>query len=211
MLLSIHPDNPEKRKIAQAADCLKKGGLIIFPTDTIYAFGCDIYSSKAFEKICRLKNVKPSAANFSFIMTDVGNIAEFTRPFDRSTFKLIKRLLPGPYTIVLNGSNAVPAIFRSSKKTIGIRIPANNIAMQLSAALGNPIMATSLHSPDTIREYPVDPAEIFDQYQHLVDIIIDGGAGNNIPSSIIDCTSDFPKLIRKGAGDTTFIESENIK
>jgi tRNA threonylcarbamoyl adenosine modification protein (Sua5/YciO/YrdC/YwlC family) len=206
MLLHIHPDNPDKRKIALVVECLKDGGVIVFPTDTIYALGCDIYNPKAFEKVCRIKGVKPEHANFSFIMSDLGNIAAFTKPFDRAIFKLLNRALPGAYTFVLDASSEVPSIFRSKKKSIGIRIPANNITQHIVTALGNPVMATSLHSPDVIKEYPVDAEEIHEQYDHEVDIVIDGGAGSNIPSTIIDCTGGQPKLIREGLGDISVIE-----
>lgn len=206
MLLEIHPDNPDKRKIAQAVDCLKGGGVIIFPTDTIYALGCDIYNAKAFEKVCRLKGVKSNQANFSFIMSDLGNIAAFTKPFDRAIFKLLNRALPGPYTFVLNASSEVPAIFRSKKKSIGIRIPGNNITQQLVAALGNPIMATSLHHADVIKEYPVDATEIYEQYENDVDMVIDGGIGSNVPSTIIDCTEGEPLIVREGLGSLMVME-----
>jgi len=206
MLLEIHPANPDKRKIAQVVECLKGGGVIVFPTDTIYALGCDIYNTKAFEKVCRLKEVRPEHANFSFIMSDLSNIAAFTKPFDRAIFKLLNRSLPGPYTYVLNANSAVPSIFRAKKKSIGIRIPANNIAQHLVMALGNPIMATSLHDLDLIKEYPTEPTEIFERYEHDVDIIIDGGVGGNIPSTIIDCTRSEPEVIREGLGEIMVLE-----
>lgn len=206
MLLQIHPDNPEKRKIALVVECLKNDGVIIFPTDTIYALGCDIHSTKAFEKVCRLKGVKPEQANFSFIMNDLSNIARFTKPFDRSIFKLLNRSLPGPYTFLLNASSEVPSIFRSKKKIIGIRIPANNIAQQLVVTLGNPLMATSLHHADVIREYPVDANEIYEQYLHDVDMVIDGGIGSNKPSTIINCTVSAPTVEREGLGSLTVME-----
>ncbi|MEO8150196.1 MAG: L-threonylcarbamoyladenylate synthase [Bacteroidia bacterium] len=206
MLLEIHPDNPDKRKITQVVQCLKGGGVIVFPTDTIYALGCDIYNTKAFEKVCRLKGVKPEHANFSFIMSDLRNIALFTKPFDRSVFKLLNRSLPGPYTFVLNANSEVPAIFRAKKKSIGIRIPGNNIAKQLVMEMGNPIMATSLHDLDLIKEYPVDATEIYERYEHDVDIIIDGGIGSNIPSTIIDCTGGEPLVVREGLGSLMVME-----
>lgn len=206
MLLRIHPLNPESRKIAQVTECLKGGGIIIFPTDTIYALGCDIFNARAFDRVCSIKRVKPELAKFSFIMSDLTTISEFTKPFDRRIFKLLNRALPGAYTFVLNANSNVPGIFRSKKKTIGIRIPANNISRQIVESLGNPVMAASLHADDVIVEYPVDPGEIYEQFENNVDIVIDGGTGNNIPSTIIDCTSGEPNVTREGMGNLNILE-----
>lgn len=201
MLIEIHPANPDKRKIDRVVECLKDGGVIIFPTDTIYALGCDIYNAKAFEKVCRLKGVKPEKANFSFIMSDLSKISSFTKPFDRNIFKLINRALPGAYTFILNANSEVPSIFRSKKKTIGIRIPDNNIALSIVNGLDNPIMATSLHHDDgSFFEYPTDATEIFERFGNDVDLVIDGGVGSITASTIIDCTNGNPEVIRVGAG-----------
>lgn len=206
MLLSIHPVNPEPRKIKQVADVLRNGGIVILPTDTIYAFACDLYQARAFEKICRLKNVKPAKANFSLLCDDLSNISEFTRPFDRSNYKLLNRALPGPYTFILEASSAVPGVFRNRRKTIGLRIPDHAIARELIRELGHPLVVASLHDLDEIRTYPTDPEEIEENYANETDMIIDGGAGNNIPSTVIDLTSEDPEVIREGAGSLEILQ-----
>ena len=207
MLLEINSTNPDKRKIDRVVECLKDGGLIVFPTDTVYALGCDIKSNSAFEIVCRLKGVKTDKANFSFIMNDLSHISNYTKPFDRAVFKLLNKALPGAYTFILNANSEVPSIFRSKKKTIGIRVPDNKIAYSIVELLGNPVMATSLHSDqDNFLEYPISAYEIFERYANDVDIVIDGGDGHIVPSTIIDCTGDEPVLIRQGAGDSSILD-----
>lgn len=206
MLLKIHPKNPDVRKINIAVDCLKKGGVIIFPTDTIYALGCSIMHAKAVDQICRIKQVQLEKSNFSFICHDLSNISDFTKPFDRQVYKLLNRSLPGAYTFILNASSNVPALFRSKKKTIGIRIPENEITLALVRELGHPIMTTSLHDDDEIMEYPTDPEIIHEKYEKITDLVIDGGIGKLIPSTIIDCTQSSPLLVREGAGDVSVLE-----
>ena len=201
MLLKIHPDNPELRKIKIVVECLRDGGVIIYPTDTIYGLGCDINKPKAVEKIARLKNIKPEKANFSFICYDLKHISDYTRQFDTWVYKLMKKALPGPFTFVLNANNKVPKLFQSRKQTVGIRVPNNTIAREIVMELGNPIMTTSLHLADDILQYPTDPEEIFEEYKNKVDIVIDGGYGNNLSSTVIDCTENFPYVLRDGAGD----------
>jgi tRNA threonylcarbamoyl adenosine modification protein (Sua5/YciO/YrdC/YwlC family) len=199
MLLKIHPDNPGDRAINQVVECLKDGGVIIFPTDTIYALGCDIHQHKAVEKLCRIKGIKLEKSNFSFICFDLSHISDFTQQFDREVYKLMKRNLPGPFTFILNANNNVPNLFKFKKKTIGIRVPDNNIAREMVKESGNPIMSTSLHNDD-ILEYHIDPELIFEEYGNLVDMVIDGGLGGTEVSTIIDCTVSPPVIIRQGKG-----------
>jgi tRNA threonylcarbamoyl adenosine modification protein (Sua5/YciO/YrdC/YwlC family) len=201
MLIEIHPKNPEPRKITEVVGLLRKGGVAIVPTDTIYAFVCAISQYKGFEKICRIKGVKPEKANFSMMCSDLSNISFYTKPFDRSVYKVLNRALPGPYTFILEASHEVPSLFRSRKKTIGLRVPDHPIIQSLIAALGEPLVATSLHDLDSIREYPTDPVEIAEQWEQVVDVVVDGGAGHLVPSTIVDCTGGEPEITRAGAGD----------
>lgn len=201
MLLEIHPDNPSPRHIKQVIEVLNDGGVIIFPTDTIYGIGCDVKNPKAFEKLCRIRGVKPSKANFSFLLNDLAHISEYTRPFERNVFKLLKASLPGPFTFILPASNMVPTLFRNNKKSIGIRVPDNKIISALTQELGGPLVSASLRDDmDTIAEYLTDPLEINDRFGDLVDLVIDGGVGKNVASTVIDCTGDEPVVIREGLG-----------
>jgi tRNA threonylcarbamoyl adenosine modification protein (Sua5/YciO/YrdC/YwlC family) len=200
VLLKINPGNIDQRLIKTVVNVLKNDGVIIYPTDTVYAMGCDIYSNKAIEKICRIKNIKPQQSNFSFICSDLSHISDFTRPFDRSVYKMLNRCLPGPFTFILNANSAVPAIFKNHKKTIGIRIPDHAVPLSLIKELGNPIMSTSLHNDDEIVEYLTDPAEIFEKFENVANLIIDGGYGGNEPSTIVDYTGIEPTIVRQGAG-----------
>ncbi|MBX7225177.1 MAG: threonylcarbamoyl-AMP synthase [Chitinophagales bacterium] len=201
MLLEIHPSNPDERKIKQVVECLKNGGLIIYPTDTVYGLGCDVFNQKAFEKLARLKGIKPEKANFSIVCFDLSHISDFTLNLDTATFKLMKKALPGPFTFILKANNAIPKMFKNNKKTIGIRIPDNLIARTIVKELGNPIVSTSIHSGDEILDYLTDPYEIHEAFEKLVDIVIDGGSGGIIPSTIVNCTGDEPELLREGKGD----------
>ena len=201
MLLEIHPENPSPRHIKQVIDILNADGVIIFPTDTIYGIGCDVRNTKAFEKLCRIRGVKPQKANFSFLLNDLSHISNFTKPFERNVFKLLKATLPGPFTYILPASNMVPALFRNNKKTIGIRVPDNKIIQMLIEELGGPIVSASLRDDqDTIAEYLTDPQEIHDRFGNQVDLVIDGGYGKNIASTVVDCTGDEPEVIREGLG-----------
>ena len=200
MLLEIHPENPQPRLIAQVIECLQDGGIIIYPTDTVYGLGCDIMNNQAIEKICRLKGIPSKKAQFSFICPDLSNISEYTRPFSSATYRLLKQSLPGAFTFIFNASNKVPKMLNSNKKTVGIRIPNNKIALSLIDGLGNPLISTSLKVDDDINEYPTDPYHIEELYGNQVDIIIAGGIGGTVPSTIIDCTENTPTLIRQGAG-----------
>jgi tRNA threonylcarbamoyl adenosine modification protein (Sua5/YciO/YrdC/YwlC family) len=201
MFLVIHPENPSPRQIKQVVEVLQSGGVMIFPTDTVYAIGCDVHNSKAFDKLCRIKSIKPQKANFSFLFTDLSHLSEYTKPVSRDVFKLLKSSLPGPFTFILPASNMVPVLFRNNKKTIGIRVPDNKIVQNIISELGGPLVSASLHdTEDEIVEYLSDPVEINEKMGKLVDLVIDGGFGGNIASTIIDCTSDEPVIIREGAG-----------
>jgi len=200
MLLEIHPDNPHKRNIDIVVDCLKKGGVIIYPTDTIYGLGCDIYNNEAIERICRIKNINPKKAQFSFVCSDLSHINDYTKSFDTPIFRLLKRALPGPFTFILEASKQVPKMLKTKKDTVGIRVPDHNICQEIVKALGHPIMSTSLPM-DADVEYYTDPEIMYEVFQNDVDIVIDGGHGSIIPSTIIDCTEGSPELIREGAGD----------
>ena len=200
MLLKIYPENPNPRLVHQVVDCLRNGGVIIYPTDTIYGIGCDITQPKAVERVARIRGIKLQKANFSFICHDLSQLSDFTKPLPNNIFKMMKRVLPGPYTFILNANNNVPRLVQSKKKTVGIRVPDNNIIRTLVQELGNPVMSTSVHDDDEIIEYTTDPELIYEKYGDLVDIVIDGGYGDNVPSTVIDCTSDEPEIIREGKG-----------
>ena len=197
--IKLYEENPKEEKIKHVAHVLKEGGLVIYPTDTIYGLGCDIFNTKALDKIKRLKGIKGKNLNLSFICYDLSHIAEFAK-VDTPTFKLMKKTLPGPFTFLLRASNQVPKILHATKKTIGIRIPDNNIPRSIVKELGNPIVTTSIRD-NSIHEYSTDPELIFDEFETLVDLIIDGGYGSVVPSTIIDCTDQEPKVVRKGLGD----------
>ncbi|MFZ4544890.1 MAG: L-threonylcarbamoyladenylate synthase [Saprospiraceae bacterium] len=200
MLLEIHPIDPESRKIKQVVEVLKKDGVIIYPTDTVYGIGCDIMSKAAVEKVCRIRKLDPDKAMLSIICNDMSQIAKYTVQIDNALFRLMKQHLPGPYTFILKANNDVPKLFKNRKKTIGIRIPNNPIVKAIVEELGHPILTTSLKSDDEILEYYTDPIDFFNDFDHQVDIIIDGGTCGNTPSTLIDCTKDDPELIRQGAG-----------
>jgi tRNA threonylcarbamoyl adenosine modification protein (Sua5/YciO/YrdC/YwlC family) len=204
MLIRIHPDNPDPRQVKKALDVLRDGGVIIYPTDGVYAFGCDIYKSKAVERIAQLKGIKPEKADFSFVFDDLSRITEFARPVDTPVYKLLKQCLPGPYTFILNANNSVPKLFKNNKRTLGIRIPDNTICRLLVSELGNPIISASVHDEDEILEYTTDPELIHERYRDMVDAVIDGGYGALVPSTVIDCSSGTPELVRQGAGEVDF-------
>ena len=195
----IYEENPNSKEINKVVDVLKKGGLIIYPTDTIYGLGCDITNVKAVEKIARIKGIKADKANFSFICNDLSHLSDYVKQIDTPTYKLLKRALPGPYTFILEGSKSLPKVFKK-KKTVGIRIPDNAIARAIVEELGNPIISMSIHDEDDVLEYTTDPELIFEKWQHLVDGVIDGGFGDNHSSTIIDLTEAEPTVIREGRG-----------
>ncbi|MEM1325121.1 MAG: L-threonylcarbamoyladenylate synthase [Bacteroidota bacterium] len=201
MLLKIHPENPEGRKIKQVVDVLDAGGIIIYPTDTVYGIGCDIYNQDAVDRICKLRGLDPVKARLSFICKDISQITEYSQPIDNEVFRLMKRVLPGAFTFVINSNNKVPRLFKNRKKTIGVRIPDNNILQEIVETLGRPILTTSLRSDDEIAEYFTDPIDIYEDYEKLVDIVIDGGIGNNVASTVLDCTGSDIVVLRQGAGE----------
>lgn len=202
-LLQIHPDNPEDRKIQQVVSILKEGGLIIYPTDSVYGLGCDLHNNRAIEKLCSLKGFKGNKMNLSFICADLSHIAEYAKNISTQTFKIMKKALPGPFTFILESSNKVPKILQVNKKTVGIRVPNNQIIREIVKQLGNPVITTSIHDEDEIIDYITDPAEIYEKFKYTVDIIIDGGAGNVIPSTVIDCVDNNFEVIRQGLGDAS--------
>ena len=198
-LLRIYNENPSPKLIQKVAETLRDGGLVIYPTDTVYGLGCDITNVSALEKIAQIKNVKLEKANFSFICEDLSNLSDYVKQIDTATFKILKRCLPGPYTFILPGGNNLPNVFKK-KKTVGIRIPDNNICKAIVAALGNPIVSTSIHDDDEVLEYTTDPELIQEKWDKLVAIVVDGGYGDNIPSTVIDLTTPEPEVIREGKG-----------
>jgi tRNA threonylcarbamoyl adenosine modification protein (Sua5/YciO/YrdC/YwlC family) len=201
MFIQINPNNIDQRSIDQIIKILKNGGIIIFPTDTVYSMGCDLRNKKALNNLAKLKGIKLSKANFSIICNDLSNLSEYVKHIDRPLFKLLKHSFPGPFTFILNATNEVTKIFDTNKKEIGIRIPNNKIILEIVASLGNPIATTSLHNDeDTFLDYFADPNAIFEKYEDTVDMIIDGGYGNLEASTVIDCTGDVAKIIRQGIG-----------
>ena len=200
MLLKINSENPEGRKIRQVVESLKEGGIIIYPTDTVYGLGCDIDNQKAVDRICKLRGLDPAKAMLSFICRDISQVSEYAHQIENATFRVLKKNLPGPFTFVLRSGNHVPKLFRNRKRTIGVRIPDHPIPLAIVEELGRPILTTSLKSDDKILEYFIDPIDIFDDFSKLVDIVIDGGLGSNMPSTVVDCTGDFPEVVREGAG-----------
>ncbi|WP_291104031.1 MULTISPECIES: L-threonylcarbamoyladenylate synthase [unclassified Flavobacterium] len=197
--IKIYPDKPNEAAIAKVVKVLKEGGLVIYPTDTVYGLGCDITNTKALERIAKIKGVKLEKANFSFICHDLSNLSDYVKQVDTATFKLLKRALPGPYTFILPGNNNLPKEFKK-KTTVGIRIPDNSIALEIVRQLGNPIVSTSIHDEDDVIEYTTDPELIFEKWQNLVDVVVDGGYGDNIGSTIIDLSGDEPIVVREGKG-----------
>jgi len=200
MLLKIHPENPDPRRLRQVVDCLERGGVIVYPTDTIYSFGCDINNQKAYERIAKIKNLKAEKANFSLVCYDLSHLSEYAKPVDNHIYKLMKRAFPGPYTFILTASSLVPKLFRTNKKTIGIRVPDNLIARELVKMLDRPLIAASVHDEDEIIEYTTDPELIHERVGVMVDMVIDAGYGDIEPSTIIDCTGDEPEILRQGKG-----------
>jgi tRNA threonylcarbamoyl adenosine modification protein (Sua5/YciO/YrdC/YwlC family) len=201
MMVKIYPKNPSPERIREVVQVLSRDGVVIFPTDTIYAIGCSIYSPKAIEKVARLKGINPKTANFSFLCRDLSQIADFTRPFSNDVYKLMRRSLPGPYTFILNAGNNLPKILGYKKKTVGIRIPENDILLEIIQELGHPLMSTSVHDDDEVLEYLTDPELIHERYENRVDLVVDGGYGDNTPSTIIDCTGEEILMVREGKGE----------
>jgi tRNA threonylcarbamoyl adenosine modification protein (Sua5/YciO/YrdC/YwlC family) len=200
MLIRIYNDNPNHKKIRQIVDLLENGGIIIYPTDSVYAMGCDIKATRSIEKIARYKGLNPKNPDLSLIFHDMSQLSEYTIIRDNTVFKLLKRNLPGPFTFIVQANNQIPKLFKNKKKTVGIRIPDNNIVLELVKELGRPIITTSIHDPDELIEYTTDPELIYEKYSDFTDAVIDGGFGNNEPSTIIDCTGDEIEIVRQGLG-----------
>lgn len=204
MRIRLYEENVNAKQLDQVVDCLKKGGVIIYPTDTVYAFGADMYNSKAVEKISRLKKISDSA-NYSIICHDLSHLSDYTLQISNDTFRLMKRALPGPYTFILKANNQVPKLFHSKKKTIGIRVPDNAIARAIVEALGNPIISSSIHDDDELIEYTTDPDLIYERYEAQIDLLVDGGFGDNEASTVLDCTGDEIEILREGKGDLSIL------
>ncbi len=207
MLLRINYTKPQPKDIEDIVSCLKNDGIIIYPTDTVYSMGCDMTRPKAIERLCKLKNIKPEKANFSFVCSDLSHLSNFAKPISNSLFRVMKKALPGPYTFILEANQNVPKLLKQNKKTVGIRVPNNAICKAIVEALGNPIITTSLHNPnDEILDYFSDPDQIFQNYDKQVDLIIDGGFGNIYGSTVIDCSGDETIILREGLGSLTIFD-----
>ncbi len=203
-LIRIYEENPNPKDIKKVVEVLRKGGLVIYPTDTVYGLGCDITNTSALERIAQIKQVKLEKANFSFICEDLSNLSDYVKQIDTQTFKILKRNLPGPYTFILPGNSNLPNVFKK-KKTVGIRVPNNNICRAIVRELGNPIVSTSIRDEDEVIEYTTDPELIHEKWDKLVDVVIDGGYGDNIPSTVIDLTNAEPEVMREGKGSIEII------
>ncbi len=205
MLVKIYPENPNPREVEKVVQILQDGGIVIYPTDTVYGMGCDVNNPKALDKIAQIKGINPRKEHFSFICHDLSHLSDYTRPLDSSTFKLVKKNLPGPFTFILPASSNVPKFFKSNKRTIGLRIPDNPIIIEIVRQLGNPILSTSIKDDDEVLEYTTDPELIHEKYQDQVDVVIDGGYGDNEASTIVDCTAGpEPEIVRQGKGELQF-------
>lgn len=203
-LLKIHPDNPEMRKINRVLDVLRDGGIIIYPTDTIYGMGCDLMNRKAVQRLCKILEVKPQKLDLSFICHDLSHISMYVKRIDTPVFKVLKKSLPGPYTFIFESSSKVPKILDVNKKTVGIRIPDHAITRTIVSELGNPLITSSIKDDDHIKEYTTDPEEIYEDFKNEVDLMVDGGVGGNIPSTVVDCTGTELRVIRQGLGEIHF-------
>lgn len=200
MLIKLYEENPNQREIEKVLEVLRSGGIIIYPTDTVYGIGCDITNVKAVEKIAHYKKVQVEKSNMSFICSDLSHLSDYAKPISNTVFKLLKRNLPGPFTFILEANSNVPKYFKGKKKTVGIRVPDNNIIREIVRQLGNPILSTSVYDDDTVIEYTTDPELIHEKYGDFADLVIDGGYGDNVPSTVIDCTVELPVIIRQGKG-----------
>ena len=201
MFIEIHPENPNPRGISKIVECLKDGGVVIYPTDTIYGIGCDIFQPKAVERIAKIKGINLKKQNFSFICSDLSHLSDYALPIDRSLYKIMRKVLPGPYTFILNANSNIPKLFKIKKKTVGIRVPNHNIPLQLVDQIGNPLLTTSLIENTDNIESNIEPSIIYENYKNKVDIVIDGGLGKLTPSTVLDCTQSEIEIIREGLGD----------
>ncbi len=200
MLIRLYNENPNQRQLRKVADLLESGGIIIYPTDTVYAMGCDIKATKAIESIARFKGLNPKNPELSLIFHDMSQLSEYTVIRDNNIFKLLKRNLPGPFTFIVQANNQIPKLFKNKKKTVGIRIPDNNIILEIVRELGRPVVTASIHDPDEVIEYTTDPELIWEKYQDFADAVIDGGFGRNEASTVVDCTGDEIEIVRQGLG-----------
>jgi tRNA threonylcarbamoyl adenosine modification protein (Sua5/YciO/YrdC/YwlC family) len=207
MFIRLNPDKIDYRNLSEAVKVLKNGGVVVYPTDSVYAFGCDMMNRDAIEKLCRIKGIKPEKSTFSFICSDLSSLSEYTVPISNQVFRIMKKALPGPYTFILEANSNVPKLLKQSRKTVGIRVPANNICKELVESLGNPILSTSLHNDeDELINYFSEPALIYEKYQDVVDLVIDGGYGSIYPTTVIDCSKGDIEVIREGAGDLAALD-----
>jgi tRNA threonylcarbamoyl adenosine modification protein (Sua5/YciO/YrdC/YwlC family) len=204
LFIKLYEKNNNPKQLDKVIEVLRGGGVIIYPTDSVYGIGCDIYNHKAVERIARIKGIKPEKAQFSLICFDLSQLSDYTTPISNNVFKLMKKSLPGPFTFILNANNKVPKMFQSNKKTVGIRIPDNDIILTIAREFGTPILTTSVRDDDEIIEYTTDPELILENYRDLVDLVIDGGYGNNQPTTVVDCTGLEPEIIRQGIGELEF-------
>lgn len=204
MLVKLYEKSPDQRQIDRIVQLLEDGGVIIYPTDTVYGIGCDITKARAVERVARIKGIRPDKARFAFICSDLSHLSDYARHVDNRTFKLMKSHFPGPFTFILTASTQVPKSIKQNRKTVGIRIPDNNIILEIVRQLGHPILTTSLKEEDQILEYPTDPELIYEEYRDLVDAVIDGGYGGIIPSTIVDCSGEDPEVLREGLGEIDF-------
>jgi len=200
LIIRIHQDNPNPKEVRQAVSILKKDGVIVIPTDTVYSFACVLGSSKGFDRIARLKKLRPNKAHFSLLCSDLSDLSQYTRPVPNEIFKLMKRALPGPFTFILQAGGNVPKLYRSTKKTIGIRVPDNSVALAIIEELGKPLVVSSVHDEDEVLEYTTDPELISERHGHALDAVIHGGFGELYASTVIDCTSGMPEVLREGKG-----------
>jgi len=201
MILRIYPENPNEKELLKVVEILRNGGVIIYPTDTVYGLGCDLMNKNAVERVSKIKGLKPEKANLSIICYDLSHITDYARHVDNKTFKMMKKGLPGPFTFILEAGNLVPKIFTAKRKTIGIRIPDHSIPRELVRLLGNPIVTTSIRDEDDVIEYSTDPELIHEKFENLVDCVVDGGYGNQVASTVVDCSSGIPEVIREGLGE----------
>ncbi len=201
MLLKVHPDNPGERQMKIITDCLRGGGVIIYPTDTVFGLGCDIHSVKALDRVAQIKGKKREKANFSIICSSLSHLSDFTRPIPNPVYKLMRHYLPGPFTFILEAGSNVPHFFQSRKKTVGIRVPGHRVPLEIVERLGNPIVTTSIHSDDEIIDYLTDPELVYEKFRKVVDIVIDSGPCGNVPSTVVDCTGGEMVIVRQGKGD----------
>lgn len=207
MFIRLNPDKIDYDQLNKAVEVLKNGGIIVYPTDSVYALGCDLMNLKAVEKICKLKNIKPEKSTFSFICPDLSSLSNYTKPIGNNLFRVMKKALPGPYTFILEASGNVPKLLKQSRKTVGIRVPNNNICKELTIALGNPIISTSLHNnEDDLMNYFTEPLLIYERYGDVVDLVIDGGYGSIYPTTVVDCSKGDLEIIREGIGDISILE-----